>query len=199
MTIHFTGRATRILSVMCACWFITVASGCVLLEKCNAFRVVESYEPLSHVDVAFPPFIRVADDTQNPGRQIPGLAGRVWLFAEEGRKLAIARGMIEAELYDMTPVASGGLAVKLVQWKFHPSDLHQLRREDKIGMGYSLFLPWEEYRPEVKRVQLRLTYTDEKGVRHAAQPSTMTLRGMEEAPQVHVEQRTNVPLTQLKK
>lgn len=187
----------RTISALGAACVLFVAAGCHLLEKCSDFAVLTPREPVGSVVMAFEPFISVADDTIHPGGQIPGLLGQVWLFTDEGKKTIPARGGIEAELFDMTHAAAGKLPERLAEWTFHPKDLRRLKREDKIGIGYTLFLPWEKYDPSIKKVQLRLAYVDEHGVRHTPAPSTLVLRGLKEAIPVHIDEQKNVPVSHL--
>lgn len=183
----------RILGFCCVGWLLAAGAGCALLEQCGCTKPKEGPEPVERVDLFFQPYVRYVDDTQRPGVQLPGLAGRVWLYADGGKKPVAGRGTIEAEMYDMTPLASDGQAVKVAEWKFDARSLKMLKQEDKIGLGYTLFLPWETYHPEVKKVQLCLVYVDEKGAQHIASPTTLALRANEEPIQVHREERQIVP------
>jgi hypothetical protein len=191
---RFRQSLTRIVCALCAGWMLAVVSGCVILEKYTGSRPAESNEPVGRVDMFFQPFIRIVDDTQHPGVQIPGLAGRVWLFSESGKHTVTPRGTIEAELYDLTSGAVGAKATKLAQWKFAAHDLKALKQDDKIGMGYTLFLPWEDYTPAFKKVQLHVTFIAADGSKHATVPATLNLRSEQEATEVHMEKRV-VPVT----
>lgn len=187
---------SRGVGLAAALAFVTLASGCTFFEKCTSISMAVTMpaEPVGRVDTVFQNNIQVVDDTLNPGNQVPGLTGRVWLFAEDGKSTVAARGHLEVQLYDMAQAVQGKPAAKLAEWKFQPRDLKTLVREDQIGMGYTLFLPFLEYRPEIRKVQLRLTYIDERGVRHDADPTALTLRGPAPAPQIHVEERKIVPV-----
>ena len=124
----------------------------------------------------FDPRIFTTADTQQRGRTMTGLAGRVYLLNEEGRKMEEASGRMFVEMYDVTAVRDGGEAKKLVEWQFDPQSLKKLKRDDQIGSGYTLFLPWETYRPEVKQVKLQLAYVEPNGSPHYAEPTMVTLK-----------------------
>ena len=189
--------AGRILSIFFVGALATVGAGCALMEKCSCLAPQLAHQPpVSRVDMMFQPFVHVVDDTVNAGGQIPGLAGRVWLFSEDEGKTVPARGAIHAELFDMSAANSGAKAEKIVDWEFKSDVLKRLKQEDKIGLGYTLFLPWMEYRPDIKKVQLRLTYLDDSGARHVT-TSTLNLRSPDEAPKVRFEEYKSVPATNL--
>ena len=193
-TFIFARNAWGIL--LAGCVLVTTV-GCHLLDTCSEYTGLGHREPVCSVVMVFEPFISVADDTISPGGQIPGLLGQVWLFTDEGKRTVPARGMIEAELFDMTHAGSGKLPERLADWKFFQPDLRLLKREDKVGIGYTLFLPWEKYEPSIKKVQLRLTYIDEHGQRHAPAPASLTLRGLKEQIPVHIDVQKNVPVSHL--
>lgn len=46
----------------------------------------------------------------------------------------------------------------LEQWRFDPQTLKRLLKKDMIGQGYTLFLPWGTYRPDVRRVRVNVRY-----------------------------------------
>src|SRR5262249_19841415 len=51
--------------------------------------------------------------------------------------------------------------------------LRRLLKKDRIGWGYTLFLPWSTYRPEVTQVRLRVCYQPAQGSPiYAAESST---------------------------
>jgi hypothetical protein len=102
-------------------------------------------------------------------------------------------GTIKAAVYDTTAVAKGGEAKLLHPYQFAPKAVRSLKREDKIGWGYSLFLPMESYHPGVKQVQVRLWFEAEKDQIVSAVPQVLNLRAESEQPQVHVRTGHVVP------
>jgi hypothetical protein len=110
-------------------------------------------------------------DPANNGRTIPGLAGRVYLFGPKIDFPMTGDGSAVVDLYDL----SHDQPVLLEQWRFDPENLSRLLRRDAIGWGYTLFLPWGTYRPDITRVQLKVCYQPPKGAPLYAEGSPLTL------------------------
>lgn len=95
----------------------------------------------------------VADPTRggNPG---PGLVGRLYLFGPEVDHPMEAEGTLTVDLYDDT-----GAAPRMVErWIIDPQTLARLSKRDMIGCGYTVFLPWSQYRPDISKVRLRSNF-----------------------------------------
>ncbi len=191
------GLLPRLLSFVSICWFVAAIQGCALLDKCTCIMPKETPEPVSNLETIFEPVVHFVDDTQNPGNMVPGLSGRLWLFTGDGSKAVRARGKVEAALYDLTPVAAGGLPTKVAEWDFDAVSLKMLEREDKLGLGYSMFLPLMEYRADMKKVQLRFTYIDHDGAKRASVPMTLNLRAEQDTTQVNMQEYKGVPASSL--
>ena len=170
---------------------LVAVSGCAMLDKYQFVVPKDSYEPVHHLELAFHPFVYFIDDTVNPGNTIPCLKGRVYLIGEDGAKTLAGRGQIYAELYDTTAQKPGQAAPMIADWKFEPAALKMVQSPDKIGLGYTLFLPLVEYQASIKKVVLRVTYTDEKGEKRQHQ-NTLMLRVAEESPEIVVNECRNV-------
>ena len=50
------------------------------------------------------------------------------------------------------------MTAPLEEWHFDKETLKRLQRKDPVGVGYTLFLPWGSYRPDLKQVQLRMRF-----------------------------------------
>jgi hypothetical protein len=122
-------------------------------------------------------------DVVHKGGQLPGMAGRVFLFgpdlgpeneAGSGRGHPVkGKGKLLVDLYEATPNAQPRL---LEHYEFPNDVLNRLLRKDGIGWGYTVFLPWPEYRPETKRVQVRVSFEPDEGGALFAPPAQITLR-----------------------
>jgi hypothetical protein len=138
--------------------FLAAAPGCSFL---NPFETKGPDLPPPSVDEmqAFCyDAIRFVKDSENGKRPLPGLVGKAWLFSGSEKRLPVeANGSICAELYDVT---AGTQPRKLADWTFDKETLKLLKQSDKIGLGYTLFLPWETYTPEIKNVEVRLWYVE---------------------------------------
>jgi len=77
-----------------------------------------------------------------------------------------------------------GRPVQLEEWTFQRDELKRLLRRDAVGMGYTLFLPWSTYKPDVTQVQLKVAYLGSKGNPLYA-INTMALNGQEKASVEH--------------
>ncbi len=101
-------------------------------------------------------------DPVNGGADLRGLAGRVYLFANECDLPVSGDGQVIVDLYDERPIAAGGPAVALERWVLSKDILKQLLRKDAIGWGYTLFLPWvKTYRPDLTQLHMRVCYVRE--------------------------------------
>jgi hypothetical protein len=117
------------------------------------------------------PEVRFAADPTRNGAMIPGLAGRVYLFGPDIAFPLTGDGGMIIDLYD----ESSGQPVQLEQWRFDPETLHRLLRRDIVGWGYTLFLPWSTYKPEISKVHMKLRYDPAHGSPLFAESSPMTL------------------------
>jgi hypothetical protein len=101
-----------------------------------------------------------APDPVHGGAAVTGLAGRLYLFGPQLDFPLEGDGAVVVDLYDPTSgtAAPNGTPVPLEEWRFDKDTLKRLERKDMIGWGYTLFLPWGTYRPEIKQVRLQVRY-----------------------------------------
>jgi hypothetical protein len=121
--------------------------------------------------------VLTAPDPVHGGAATPGLAGRVYLFGPQLDFPIEGDGTIVVDLYDPSAptTAPGGTAVPLEEWRFDKDTLKRLQRKDVIGWGYTVFLPWGSYRPEIKQVRLQVRYEPPKGSPLYAESSPLAL------------------------
>ncbi len=170
--IRSAARACAFLSVV----LISAASiGCELLPKCICGPASDPHVAITRVDTLWQQEVCVTENTRD-GKPVPGILGRVWLYTANGKAPVEAPGGIAVWMHDLTPTESGKEPVALASWGFNPKELDQLKRKDMVGIGYSLFLPLEIYRPDMKQVRITLAFVDEKGNRTAAPPDVLILR-----------------------
>jgi hypothetical protein len=115
-------------------------------------------------------------DPYHLGAPTPGVAGRVYLFGEPADFPRAGEGTVTVDLYDVTASKGAPGPVPLERWQFDKMTLQRLLRRDPIGWGYTLFLPWSTYRPDVPSwdVVLRVCYQPAQGTPIYAE-STLTL------------------------
>lgn len=103
-------------------------------------------------DVHFP-----ADTLAPRGKPLPTIAGRVTLFAEDLTTPVVAEGTIIVYMYDDMPDAPNKTEV-LEAWILDTKTVHKLQRRDAAGLGYTLILPWQMYRPDLTHVKLQVRF-----------------------------------------
>ncbi len=104
------------------------------------------------------------------GALTPVLVGRIYLFGQTLGVPLEGDGAVGVELFDPSQVVPPGTEGtpeggprRLERWLIDPVKLQQLKRKDMIGWGYNLILPWGTYRPDLKRLQMRVCYEPAKG------------------------------------
>lgn len=103
--------------------------------------------------------VHFTEDPLRNGQQQPGLAGRLYFFGPEIGHPLRGTGEVTVDLYDATHKEKK----MLERWTFDNDNLQRLLKKDTIGWGYTVFLPWGTYKPEVKRVQIQVRFAPEKG------------------------------------
>ncbi len=149
-------------------------SGCVLPGKFITLDVAPAVQPASVV-AAWSPKVTLTPDPANGGVPAPGLAGRVYLFGPMADFPLTGDGTMTIELFDDTPRNGQPSSVHLEQWQFDAVTMKRLLKKDAIGMGYTVFLPWGSYRPDVRQVHLSLRFDPTNGTPVYAPSGPMTL------------------------
>lgn len=122
------------------------------------------------VVVAWNPEVLTRPDPAHRGAPTPGLGGRMYLFGGGSDCPLTGDGCVVVDLYeDVSPNAT----IPLEEWRIDKDTLKRLLRRDAVGWGYTLFLPWGTYKPEIKQVQLRLRYEPIKGAPLYAESSSV--------------------------
>jgi hypothetical protein len=122
-------------------------------------------------------------DPANRGAPTPGLGGRMYLFGEGSNCPLIGDGCAVVDLYDEAHTA-GSNPVPLEEWRIDRATLKRLLRRDAVGWGYTLFLPWGTYNPEITQVQLRLRYEPVNGAPLYAENCSVVLHKSNSPPVV---------------
>ena len=114
--------------------------------------------------------IRYAPDTTRGGDPVPGLIARLWLFGPDVKTPIEPDGELIVGVWDQSPKTRGGNPVLLEVWHIDRSTAAKFRREDFLGWGYSLFLPWQRYDVDLKQVNVQVRYNGADG-RNLVAPS----------------------------
>lgn len=124
-------------------------------------------------------------DVVNQGRPLQGLACRLYLFETYGVPIQ-TKGSLEV---DCVEVKSDGSKVMLEKWEIDPLTMSRVFRKDSgIGWGYTVFLPWTTFRPDVRRLEMQVKFVPEKGMPLFSQPALITLQ-YDETPQPTITSR----------
>ncbi|MFL5243506.1 MAG: hypothetical protein ACJ8FY_15485 [Gemmataceae bacterium] len=114
-------------------------------------------------------------DPANGGRKTPGIAGRLFFFDEKKDFPKAGEGAVVVDLYDMTHSDPKANTPPLEEWRVDKDTLQRLYRHDTVGWGYTVFLPWTTYRPDLTHIELKVRYVPVKGTPLYAESEPMTL------------------------
>ena len=99
----------------------------------------------------------------------------MYLFGEGHDCPLIGDGCVVVDLYETLPGVVTS-EVPLEEWRFDRDTLKRLLRRDAVGWGYTLFLPWGTYRPDLSHVEIRVRYEPVKGLPLYAEPCSVVLQ-----------------------
>jgi hypothetical protein len=153
---------------------VALAGGCVTLDGLRSGDAPPPPGIPCRVVAWWQPHVVFTPDPVRHGASAPGLAGRLYLFGPQIDFPMVGDGSLVVDLYDETGCPPGQPALQ-EEWRLDPVTLKQLLRRDMIGWGYTLFLPWGRYRPDLTRVQLRVRYEPAHGSPLFAEPSSLNL------------------------
>lgn len=156
-----------------------LAVGCTLDAEFTTAKLSDKPPPPSaeicQVVAAWSNKVTYTPDPARQGVPAPGIAGRIYMFGQELGHTQTGDGDLVIDLYDDTPRGGQPSSVQLEQWRFDRATLKRLIRRDMVGWGYTIFLPWGSYRPDVSKVHLAVRYEPAKGVPLYAPGSPLTL------------------------
>jgi hypothetical protein len=115
--------------------------------------------------------VHFVPDTTKGGKPIPGLLGRLYLFGREVGYPLLAEGTLSVDLYDETT----DKPVLQERWVLDPQTMAKLTKTDMIGPGYTVFLPWSQYRESTTKVRLRAGFQTPKGAAPIYTENVVTL------------------------
>jgi len=161
-------RASGFCFLFSSCCFLISGFGCVHLPKTG------SEDPMPHgavcqIATSWNHQVVFAPDPTHNGTPTPGLAGRLYLFGPEVSFPLVEEGSLVVDLFDDTKPAGDAQAagdaqqLPLEEWRLDPATLKRLVKKDMIGYGYTVFLPWGTYKPEINQVHLKVRFLTAKG------------------------------------
>jgi hypothetical protein len=177
-------RWTRRAWAMLLPALLLAPTGCVCLDCFNSRPGGPSKGDVYKVVATWIPRVVPSPDPTQNGALKPCLGARVFLFGQDLGAPLVADGPLIVDLFDPTQVdpTTGQAPKHLDRWVFDPDTLNQkLLKRDMWGWGYSLGCPWSNYRPDLTRVELRVSYEPKGGVILYGDTSSVTLISPEEA------------------
>jgi len=150
--------------------------GCRTIERCKEACGVEPVAcgPM-RLAVTWNNQVTTTPDPSQGGKSIIGIAGRIYLFDDKLNQVQPPDGTATVTMYDHTTIDAGGQAKRLETWEFDAVSLKRLLKEDLFGWGYTLFLPWGSYRPDLTKVHVQVVYNPVVGDPIHAGGQTVTL------------------------
>jgi hypothetical protein len=151
-------------------------SGCDTTSVFVLSDVPKCTEPPCQVVAWWHRNVVTAADSMNNGAPVIGIAGRVYLYNLENKPV-VGDGELVVGLFDDTPHPGTAGPVEVHEWKIDPETLKRLLKEDAIGWGYTLFLPWPDNRPVLKQIQLKVRYNQPNKAPLFCESGPLTLEG----------------------
>jgi hypothetical protein len=135
---------------------LALVAGCVLTgESETTSRTPPPPCPAPcHVMTKWENHVEFVPDPYHNGVPGPGLVARIYLFGPEIGHPVVGDGELEVLLIDETP----GNKVPREGWRFDAKTLKRLLKRDFLGWGYTVFLPWEHYSPQVTAVLMKVGF-----------------------------------------
>jgi hypothetical protein len=154
---------------------------CAALVGCVTFDPwVKKHDPaptgkVTQLAVTWDKGIAFLPDFTHGGAMNPGLVCRIYLFGSDGSFPLAGDGTVTIDLFDDSPLAAGREPIQKERWNFDKDTLKGCLRKDLVGWGYSLFLPWATYSPDIKQVHMMVCYTPHNGFPFYSPSQTMSL------------------------
>lgn len=165
------GKRSRVIALV-----LFMMAGCRSVETTPAKVPEPGPAPVHHAVTTWGNQIVTTSDVVHQGAALPGVAGRLYLLGEDQVHLVKGNGKVIVDLYENGQANSSGQPKMLARWEYDKDTLDKLFRKDFIGWGYTLFLPWPDYHPDIKRVQIRASYVPENGSAVFAPQNQMCLK-----------------------
>jgi hypothetical protein len=100
--------------------------------------------------------IYLAPDTQNGGKEIPGLHSRIYLFGPDGGTSLLRDGELVVKIFDAT---NRDAPKEMEAFVIDPVSFRRTARKDIIGDGYTIFFPLSHYSQSLARVNIQVVFT----------------------------------------
>jgi hypothetical protein len=163
-------------SLVLAGAFLLLSAGCVSTDPVAEVPEKPPIGTPCQLVATWSKDIAVTPDPANRGQPTPGLTGRLYLFGPElGHPMLGDGGSVVIDLFDDRPTGEGKAPVLLEEWRIDKDTLKRLARRDTVGWGYTLFLPWGTYKPDITQIHMRVRYEPPQGMPLYLESSSMAL------------------------
>jgi hypothetical protein len=140
--------------------------GCVAVDSfVLEAGMLPGAEPAAQVVAMWCNQVATTPDPAHNGEPVKGLAGRIYLFGPHIDRPVTGDGSLVVDLFtgpiDHAPPEQP--PAPLEEWRFDRDTLHRLLRRDAVGWGYTVFLPWSTYRPDISHIYLKVRYEPRTG------------------------------------
>ncbi len=165
-------RTPTLSARLARCLLLAVLAGCPLLGGCltlpwNTEQFKETAPTARPVQIAVFPQNEVLDapDAVHGGKLMKCIGGRYYLMAPGVASTVACDGQLRVELRCGDMRDPDGQPKLLEVWEtFTPELLRQmLSKDEQLGWGYSLALPWSTYNPTLHNLTLTLEFTPTGG------------------------------------
>jgi hypothetical protein len=154
---------------------LALAPGCVTTGAWVSGLDNPPPKPACQVVATWTNQVLFTPDPVHNGEPTPGIAGRIYLFGPTVDYPVPGDGTLTIDLFDEAHPSSSQPPVPLEEWRIDRDTLKRLEHRDAIGQGYTLFLPWGTYRPDITRVRIKVRYDPAKGGPLYASGAPLTL------------------------
>jgi len=138
-------------------------TGCVLTGSKKSESIPAPKGTASQIVVRWNNQPGEAPDPARGGIPAPGLVGRMYVFGPDLGFPLKAEGDLIVALFDRSTLTPEGDMKQLEEWRIDSATLQRLGRKDTCGWGYSLFLPWGTYRPDLVNLHLKVCLRPKNG------------------------------------
>jgi hypothetical protein len=142
---------------------LALLPGCASVDSNAKGGVSPPVAPVAQLQALWQNRVITTPDVAHKGASLPGLVGRVYLLGTDLTQPVKGDGTLLVDLYDADQNTPQGQQRLLEHYEFPKKVLDQLLRKDVVGWGYTVFLPWPEYQPDIKHVELRASYNRANG------------------------------------
>jgi hypothetical protein len=162
------------------CWLLPLCflglAGCVTLDVSLHSGDRPPTGPVAQVVTTWETEVYFVPDPVNGGSPTPGLAGRLYLFGPDQPVSLAGDGSLLVKLTQDDAPGPDGQPRVLEQWEIDPRSLSRLLHKNRIGWGYTLFMPLGSYNESITHVHLVACYRPKDGAPLYAMSQALTLQ-----------------------